>query len=423
MRALEFFSLLLALIAVIGGLIVIKPKRLFSLIFGFALSKLYGVSISILFVASPFVLDQLFTHGKPERIFGRLGTPFSVVFALGVLGVLLYMSIWMLHQAAAVICRFLLRLNPLRINKKHPELYPSTYSFCKALLLLGAIGGAAQVAISFQHSRIDDLDAAISLAWLPALPLLNFMMWMYDAVKRGYEHHLLSSKYILFLRRYNSDMEKSVLAALLRVAPPGVAVVLMIANEADTATWDPILVGFTGSLRRRPLRSGPMYFSAPLNDWKESVGTLMVHASCLVMDISEKSASLSFEEEKIHQAGLIDKTVFLQNAGSVLSANDTNRVMYKASWLSAIPNMLFGLVIAIFLPFFVIAPFGDPIDRLIKDNNFLFSIAVAGVVILYIASLIFYRYAFLRPRLTRDSTRRLREALHQHLEKSPKPLL
>src|SRR5262245_6299505 len=165
----------------------------------------------------------------------------------------------------------------------------------------------------------------------------------------------LARPFVLFLRRFSTFADRTVVALILRQAKAGVPVVFLTPTRSKPKDWDPFLVGFAGLKLLRPLGSVPMVLRARDNDWQRGANELVDHAQTILVDTSEESTALRTEAEMINTAKRWTDTVCLRNIAYTpgsgqdpLDAFDNARYIdYSKSWRRALPRLAVSLAIVI----------------------------------------------------------------------------
>jgi hypothetical protein len=174
----------------------------------------------------------------------------------------------------------------------------------------------------------------------------------------------LDRPFVLFLRRFSTFADRTVIALVLRQAKAGVPVVFLTPTHSRPKDWDPFVVGFAGLKLLHPMRSVPMVLRARDEDWQRAAQELIGRAQTVLVDASEGSAALGIEAEMIEKAGRWPDTVCLRHIspgdesgqGSPAFRN-ARCISYSKSWTRALPRLALTLPI-----FFLIAQFvlGSP---------------------------------------------------------------
>jgi hypothetical protein len=105
----------------------------------------------------------------------------------------------------------------------------------------------------------------------------------------------LERPFVLFLRRFSTFADRTVVALILRQATDGVPVLFLTPTRSRPKDWDPFLVGFAGLKLLHPLHSVPMVLRARDDDWQRAANELIDRAQTTLVDISEGSAALGTE--------------------------------------------------------------------------------------------------------------------------------
>ena len=127
--------------------------------------------------------------------------------------------------------------------------------------------------------------------------------------------------FILYLRKFSSFADSSVLIGVLRGAPDGVPIVLLIGPGQTGDSWDPIAISFAGLKLRKALRSAPIYLHCKTVDWPPYVEEFIRRSSCVVIDTTEESESLDIELKLITKHKKPSQIMHLEDKKKV-SGND-----------------------------------------------------------------------------------------------------
>ncbi len=90
----------------------------------------------------------------------------------------------------------------------------------------------------------------------------------------------LDYPFILFLRRFSSFGDLSVVIPILRGSPNGIPVVLLIEVNQEV---DPLVIGFEGFKFFHPFKSMPLFVKAKHFEWEALVATLIERAGCILL--------------------------------------------------------------------------------------------------------------------------------------------
>src|SRR5215831_6142719 len=151
-----------------------------------------------------------------------------------------------------------------------------------------------------------------------AVGRLFVILWAIGAVgplilRHGRPRAFLHRPFVLFLRRFSTFSDRTLVAVILRQAKPGVPVVFLTPTRSRPKDWNPFVVGFAGLKLLHPLRSVPMVLRARDDDWQRVADELILQAQIILVDISEGSASLGAEAEMIEKGGRWSETVCLRH--------------------------------------------------------------------------------------------------------------
>jgi len=165
----------------------------------------------------------------------------------------------------------------------------------------------------------------------------------------------LDRPFVLFLRRFSTFSDRTVIALILRQAKAGVPVVFLTPTHSKPRDWDLFLVGFAGLKLLHPLRSVPMVLRARDDDWQRAADELIGRAQTILVDISEASAALRIEAEMIEKTGRWSDTVCLRRTAPTSGSgqdplgafSNARCVDYSKSWTRALPRLAISLPITL----------------------------------------------------------------------------
>jgi len=170
--------------------------------------------------------------------------------------------------------------------------------------------------------------------------------------------------YILFLRRFNTFSDKSLIISINKVLPQNVSIAYLLPQQYKLSSWDPFINFISGFSIFNPLRKMPTFFSSSNSTWKKDVEELIKNADKIIIDISESSDSMLEELQMITTTNSIDKTLFLYdnysedyqrllNSYGIDEKKYESRIVdYSKSWLNAFPRMFIGFLLS-YLSIFV----------------------------------------------------------------------
>jgi len=99
-------------------------------------------------------------------------------------------------------------------------------------------------------------------------------------------------RYVLFLRRFDSLSNSTIVGAIADALPPKASVVFVTSPYAQSSAWDPFFLSVSGFSLRHPLRTVPVHLVVDAEPWREVVEGLATGAMCIVVDTSEPSESM-----------------------------------------------------------------------------------------------------------------------------------
>ena len=108
---------------------------------------------------------------------------------------------------------------------------------------------------------------------------------------------------VLFLRRFDSFADLSILPALLRMTPRGVPVATLVSGtENEIGYWDPGKLMAYG-LHNTGVFGGRPVFQRGGADWETLVAKLLASATVVVMDLSDVSDAIAKEMTRVAKSG------------------------------------------------------------------------------------------------------------------------
>jgi hypothetical protein len=350
-----------------------------------------------------------------SELFGALIPVFIVGFFAFVLGI--------------AFGRFLLRVMPPPLFgwAKRGQIAVISVSFAVALIgfFILATLMSARVAIDDAKQTTDHpgamttSEAAVGLAL--AGSWLCTILWTTGAVGPLLVRHrrpraFLESPFVLFLRRFSTFSDRTIVALVLRQAKAGVPVVFLTPTHSRPKDWDPFVVGFAGLKLQHPLRSVPMVLRARDDDWQRAAEELISRAQTIVVDISEGSAALQTETEMIESAGRWQDTVCLRRilpgAKSIQDSpgvfSNAHGIDYSKSWTRALPRLAISLPIVIMGASLIM----ETINGVARfQSSWITALVYLFSLVLALALVIPFFSIFWRPAVSRNAKIELRKVL------------
>ena len=121
-------------------------------------------------------------------------------------------------------------------------------------------------------------------------------------------------RFILFLRRFSSFADRTIVGEVIRAAPRGVPVVFIASPGDHLANWDPFTWAFAGFRLIRPRANLPVQIRTSEADWREVVETCIGRAACVAVEVSVSSVSVEEELEMVRKHGDLGRVVALSGA-------------------------------------------------------------------------------------------------------------
>jgi uncharacterized membrane protein YhaH (DUF805 family) len=159
-------------------------------------------------------------------------------------------------------------------------------------------------------------DAFVRFGWSSVvLGVLCIFYWAHIRAA-----HNLNRPFALFLRRFSTFADRSLVSDVIKSMPSGVPLVF-IASRADHArNWNPFVWAFGGLRLIKPLKNLPLQVKTTDEAWIETVGKLISRASCTIVDLSATSPSIEVERQLIAKSGALDRVVVLADELSMINA-------------------------------------------------------------------------------------------------------
>ena len=211
----------------------------------------------------------------------------------------------------------------------------------------------AEIAVySWAESEYGKEEAAKVVA------VLFVILWVIGAVGPLILRHVkprafLHRPFVLFLRRFSTFSDRTLVALILKEAKDGVPVVFLTPARSRPKDWNPFLVGFAGLKLRHPLRSVPIVLRARDDSWQRVADELIIRAQTILVDASGGGAALQAEAEMVEKGKRWSDTVHLRytpctpgnDRGSIGAFENARCIEYSKSWMRALPRMAVSLVI------------------------------------------------------------------------------
>lgn len=178
---------------------------------------------------------------------------------------------------------------------------------------------------------------------------------------------ITTGPFVLLLRRFSGFSDHALLAALPKLLPQPVPIVLLVPNQADLYSWDALALALATTFFRQPA-SGMTMLSAPVDNWETTVCDLATNSTCIIFDVSDDSASIRKEFSILEKANCIDRTIFISNNSHMQNSHPT--VFYKPNWIigfrRVVSAMALGIIVISSFIFSSLATTPDsPIDLVI----------------------------------------------------------
>jgi hypothetical protein len=243
----------------------------------------------------------------------------------------------------------------------------------------------------------------------------------------------LKEPFVLYLRRFSTFSDRSVMNEVLRACPHGEPVVFLTPTHSAIRDWNPFQIGLAGLRIRSPIKSLPIPVRTDDVSWQGAARELIEAAKIIVLDASEGSASIVAETQLIDSLHMWHKTVVLR-AGHARLADSAEKetvaggsvqvIHYRRNWLRAIPRLVLGPIVSIFPAIVLASVILVLVDRVLmvsglgsEDGNSqrLVSDPKSLMTLFGVLTLWIYLVLFWRPAINKEAA----VALATRLRKAP----
>jgi hypothetical protein len=154
---------------------------------------------------------------------------------------------------------------------------------------------------------------------------------------------------VLFLRSFGGPGDAALMPGLLRAVPRGIPVSFIASPSSKATSWDPIVLLLAGLSPLRPWANVPLHLTSTDADWVEDIGEWISRSQVIVIDASDRSASLATEVSLLASTGAGCRTLALRRTHMHLSPElalppTTRAVSYTLSWRSSAPRIILGTI-------------------------------------------------------------------------------
>jgi hypothetical protein len=255
--------------------------------------------------------------------------------------------------------RFLLRALPPRADG-HRRIVGLVFVLLLGLFYLAICLSILYGNLSLDEFSKDDQQSFLSLLAVRQNVLFALAAWMIGAFGPFIARHLFPKRairqpFVLFLRRFSTFADRSVVSAVLKCAPAGKPVAFLTPTASAVRDWNPFQIGLAGLKVWRPFFSMPIDLSASDKDWKTTVKDLISRAEVVVLDATESSAALQDEIAMIRAGGHANKTFLLVRHKQPKQSDEpidqliqdgAQVISYKKKWSKAAPRLVAGIFVA-----------------------------------------------------------------------------
>jgi uncharacterized membrane protein YhaH (DUF805 family) len=207
-------------------------------------------------------------------------------------------------------------------------------------------------AIQGSYTHKDELQHAIvRFGWSSALMgVYCVFFWAHIRAPR-----ILVEPFALFLRRFSTFADRSLVSDVIKSMPRGVRLVFIASRSDHARNWNPFLWAFGGLRLFRPLKNLPMQVKTTDEGWIETVGKLVSRASCIIVDLSATSPSIEVEMQLIATNRALDRLVVLAGEQNSINASPNDILRSAIAYSPSLVNSAFstfakvGSVLAVWL--------------------------------------------------------------------------
>ena len=274
-------------------------------------SALTGMMVLFLCWSLAFAVSNAVLNGLCRALFVStdpyivLGTSLAVIF-------------W--FYAGIMVGRFLIRFSPAHYSVASKQIsYHSTPIFLVVL-------GAALLLVNYPMMLGDLGLGTFVVAGACDLAILGILYVRYA------NGPSVGSSSALFLRRFSSFADRSLLAACLRSIPGSMTPVLLVQRDEPLRNWDPFLLAWAGLKLKDPFARVPNYLECSDEEWMSCVGDLVGKACLIMIDVSEVSESIRAEIHLLKVSGALERTVVLskmQSPAGIGAVSSKYQVTYQ----------------------------------------------------------------------------------------------
>lgn len=308
---------------------------------------------------------------------------------------------WLAGAAAGIVgfygsfamARYVARLFPIKLSGT-PRI---------GLILTTAVAAAMYSFIVLQSPSFGR-DNFLTMMPMTAL-LLGTAAWTLFWQTRSIRS--LNGPFILYLRRFSSFADRSLMAAFLRARGHGYRAVFLTPVIEAGANLGPMVTAFSGTRLWRPLASCPIPVAARSVDWQDQVEELARAAACIVIDVSDRSPAIALELEIVERCKSPDSVLWLADQAQTDVPHAGRVVRYRRSWPAAMPRIVLEMLAVGACAFLLAnALYADPrLAGLMPWLSF-----VAGFCLLAVATPV-----IVQPSVSRQAHREIRDGLREIL--------
>jgi hypothetical protein len=158
---------------------------------------------------------------------------------------------------------------------------------------------------------------------------------------------------VVFLRRFSGFADRSLVVDLIKSMPANVPLAF-VASRADQArNWDPFVWAFGGLRIMRVLKNLPIQVKTSDKQWTETVERILQNATCVIVDLSERSQSIELEMQMIDQNVSRERVIVLLDRRKMVDDSSdllfTSAIRYSPSFVKSAMRCLVkvGLILMV----------------------------------------------------------------------------
>jgi hypothetical protein len=331
---------------------------------------------------------------------------------------LIYLLLTVLSGGAAIyagvaLARFLLRLWPIQ-ESRGPGIWKWVL-WALAILLLAAMPYFFVVELNMFSLEDPRKTHGVLVALSQVMQICIFLasVWSFYMAASLRHARLKQRPFVLFLRRFSTFADRTVVAEVLKATPSEIPAMFIASPSNRAGNWDPFVWSFSGFRFMHPFRNLPIQLRTSDETWHETVEDMVKKAACIVIDITDVSASIEDEVRLVSTHADPRRVVCVANEKNSLLPRPAGfealaaPILYRPSYWRAIPRICFTayLILYLCIPMFGLSS-KDWLGRDLLDQASALSIAS-------MIALIFLGPAIVRAAVSRKVGKQLRQAIQR----------